>query len=204
MKAEQISKVVIAGSRWIPVERALEEIAEAIIATGWRPDVVIHGGNAGFNEETGELIGVDQAADIWARNHGCDALQRLPDWHRLGRRAGPARNDEMAAIGDAAIAIWDGISRGTIDLVNRMRKRGRPVHLRLVAGPIPDAPIRWLQREIMTGREPGSELGWKCVLCDGLHPIDHAGMYCACGAMICCACEKQAWRHAATCGRRLA
>lgn len=35
------------------------------------------------------------------------------DWERLGKAAGPIRNEEMAEIADALIAFWDGQSRVT-------------------------------------------------------------------------------------------
>lgn len=46
------------------------------------------------------------------------------DWQKHGKAAGPIRNSQMAEMGDALIAIWDGRSRGTKDMIDKARRRG--------------------------------------------------------------------------------
>ena len=49
------------------------------------------------------------------------------DWNRLGRAAGPIRNEEMAEVSDALIAFWDGKSRGTKSMIEIARRKGLQV-----------------------------------------------------------------------------
>lgn len=41
------------------------------------------------------------------------------NWKKFGRSAGPIRNREMANAADAVLAVWDGESRGTNDMINQ-------------------------------------------------------------------------------------
>lgn len=60
-------------------------------------------------------------------------VKRFPaDWDRHGRAAGPIRNCQMAQYADALIAIWDGKSRGTKNMIDEMNKCGKPVLIRRV------------------------------------------------------------------------
>ena len=71
--------------------------------------------------------GVDSIAELWANNHGIH-VQRFPaDWKQFGMKAGPIRNAKMAEYADRLIAIWDGKSRGTKDMIERMKTLGKPV-----------------------------------------------------------------------------
>lgn len=51
------------------------------------------------------------------------------DWGRFGRAAGSYRNAEMAEYADAAIILWDGESRGTLDMIDKMRRAGKPCEI---------------------------------------------------------------------------
>ena len=75
---------------------------------------------------TGGASGVDAIAHTIAREHGLPTRVFPADW-RLGRRAGPLRNKQMAEEGDALLAIWDGASRGTKNMIDEMRALGKPV-----------------------------------------------------------------------------
>ena len=47
------------------------------------------------------------------------------DWSK-GKPAGPFRNRQMAYYADALVAIWDGKSRGTRDMIRKAHERGLP------------------------------------------------------------------------------
>ncbi len=47
-----------------------------------------------------------------------------PDWTRFRRGAGLVRNREMSEYPDAAIIFWDGVSRGTSDIINHCKNNG--------------------------------------------------------------------------------
>ena len=48
----------------------------------------------------------------------------IPNWGVLGKRAGFVRNTEMANYGDALLAFWDGVSRGTKNMIDTATRKG--------------------------------------------------------------------------------
>lgn len=76
----------------------------------------------------GGAIGPDTWSRQWAEETGVSFREFQPDWKKYGRNsAGFRRNEEMAEAGDALLAVWDGISRGTDHMISAMRRRGKPV-----------------------------------------------------------------------------
>ena len=51
-----------------------------------------------------------------------------------GKRAGVRRNEEMADMADALIAIWDGSSPGTKHMIEVARRRGLKIYVHNVTG----------------------------------------------------------------------
>lgn len=103
--------VIIAGSRDITDYGIL---SHAISASGFPISSVI----------SGAARGVDQLGERWAKEHGIPVLRMPAEWNRYGRSAGYRRNEDMASIGDALIAIWDGKSSGTRHMIETARKAG--------------------------------------------------------------------------------
>lgn len=81
----------------------------------------------------GKQRGVDTLAENWARLNGLPVLEFPADWNRYGVRAGHLRNADMAQRADALIAIWNGRSPGTKNMIEQMQKRGKPVFIYRVA-----------------------------------------------------------------------
>lgn len=109
-------KVIIAGSRSITDYTALQyAIAQSVFSI---KEVV-----------SGCARGVDSLGERWASENGIDISWFPANWGRFGRAAGHYRNSEMAAYADAAIILWDGESRGTLDMIDRMRRAGKPVEI---------------------------------------------------------------------------
>lgn len=50
------------------------------------------------------------------------------DWNRLGKKAGPLRNKQMAEYGDSLLLIWDGKSKGSASMKKEMLKLKKPVY----------------------------------------------------------------------------
>jgi len=112
-------KVIIAGSRtltyWKDVEEAVEE-------SGFKISQVVSGGAAG----------VDANGEAWAARRNIPVKVFYPDWDTYGKSAGPMRNQQMASYADALIAVWDGKSRGTRDMIKRANVCGLRVYVKLV------------------------------------------------------------------------
>lgn len=71
----------------------------------------------------GEARGADTLGKRYAQERGIPVQSFPADWDSYGKRAGYLRNEEMARHADALIAFWDGMSRGTgnmIEIANRM------------------------------------------------------------------------------------
>lgn len=109
-------KVVIAGSRSITdyalVERAVEE-------SGFDVTVVL----------SGTANGVDKLGERWAQEHDIPTERFPAEWDKYGRSAGPIRNKQMVEYADGLIAVWDGESRGTANIMNLATDAGLPIHV---------------------------------------------------------------------------
>lgn len=109
-------KTVIAGSREIPL------VVFDIIMGQYDADCI-------SEVVSGGAIGVDTFGELWAAEHEVP-IKRMPaDWPRWGRAAGFYRNVDMAEYCDQAIIIWDGESKGTLHMIDIMRKLGKPFYL---------------------------------------------------------------------------
>ena len=111
-------RVIIAGSRTIS-DPAL--VDQAVADSGFEVTVVLSGGAAG----------VDRLGEDWAARNGVP-IERYPaQWDLYGKRAGKIRNQQMAEAAEGLIAIWDGSSRGTFDMLDRASVLGLKVHILL-------------------------------------------------------------------------
>ena len=109
-------KVIIAGSRGI-TEYSI--IAKAIADSMFNINSVI----------SGCARGIDVLGEKWAKENDIK-LERYPaQWDKYGKSAGYRRNEQMAEVADALIAIWDGESKGTKHMIDIMVNLGKRVHI---------------------------------------------------------------------------
>lgn len=114
-------KVIIAGSRTV-TNRVI--VQNAVQLAKFDITEVVSGG----------CRGVDALGEVVAKLMGWPIKVMKADWALHGKAAGPIRNREMAAYADALIAVWDGQSRGTENMIDEMRKLGKPVYVYKVEG----------------------------------------------------------------------
>jgi glycerophosphoryl diester phosphodiesterase len=131
-------KTIIAGSRGI--DNALRVVAKAINASGWLMQIT--------EVVSGTARGIDRAGERWAEDNqikiktfpawwndlsGSDGMPVVERTQADGRRynaaAGHNRNQRMAEYADALIAVWDGVSKGTKDMIDRATKEGLKVYV---------------------------------------------------------------------------
>ena len=74
---------------------------------------------------SGGARGVDKLGERAARELGIPVKIFKANWNEYGKRAGMIRNEEMLAYGDALIAIWDGNSRGTGNMIRITKSAGK-------------------------------------------------------------------------------
>lgn len=116
-------KTIIAGSRTITNYFLVKKFIGRVIKQ--------------YNVDISEVVsggakGVDQLGEKWARSYGVPVVHFYltnEDWLLFGNRAGIIRNQQMAEYADVLIAIWDGKSKGTKNMIEEMQKLDKPVYL---------------------------------------------------------------------------
>lgn len=112
-------KVIIAGSRNIEDRLGL---VKAIKQSGFEITEVV----------SGTSRGPDKLGESWARANDIPVKEMPANWGKFGSYAGPLRNSEMAKYADAAIILWDGESRGTLNMIKNMVHLDKPYFIRMV------------------------------------------------------------------------
>lgn len=109
-------RTIIAGTR---EETRYSEVEKAMEECGWTPTIVLSGG----------ARGVDKLGEAWAQAHDLAVVRFPADWKKYKQAAGPIRNREMAENADAVVAVWDGSSPGTFNMIRQARAMGLKVHV---------------------------------------------------------------------------
>lgn len=112
-------KTIVAGTRTIT---DYDLVARSIEGLRWKPTEIVGGG----------AKGVDALGAEWAMNNMIPFKEFPADWVAHGRAAGPIRNAEMAEYAHALLAIWDGKSAGTRDMISQAKKRKLAVEIVVV------------------------------------------------------------------------
>lgn len=112
-------KLIVAGSRTI---QDYATVRQAIIESGfWKRY------KHSLEIVSGAARGVDTLGEQFAANNGL-ICHRLPaDWDTHGKKAGYLRNIQMGEFSDALVAVWDGKSRGTKQMIDWSIKNGLEV-----------------------------------------------------------------------------
>lgn len=115
-------KIIVAGSRNITNQDLVFRVIE----------------NSPFRNKIKEIVhggcrGVDQLSGEWAKRNNIKTKVFLADWDEFGKLAGPIRNRSMAKYvaenKGALIALWDGSSRGTRNMIDRALDYGLSVYV---------------------------------------------------------------------------
>jgi hypothetical protein len=129
-------KLIIAGSRSLDNYTSISKIIEeALREKDWEPAEVV----------CGEASGVDTVGKYWANAKDIPvksfpakwkdlkaggAIVRENKYGKYNARAGFDRNEKMAVYADALLLIWDGVSSGSMDMLDRAKKHNLQVCLR--------------------------------------------------------------------------
>jgi hypothetical protein len=112
-------KVIIAGGRTITDYNL---VLSALRESEFIPTEIV----------SGMAPGVDTLAIQYATENNLPLKEFHADWNQYRRAAGPIRNRVMAEHGEALIAIWDGESRGTKNMIEEATKRGLKVYVKRI------------------------------------------------------------------------
>lgn len=105
-------KLLIVGSRGIVDFDLSPHIPKEV-------DVIISGG----------ADGIDRLAEQYADLHRLSKYILRPRYDLYGRAAPLKRNEQMVAISDAVLIIWDGNSKGTQYTLKYAKKMNKPIML---------------------------------------------------------------------------
>ena len=105
-------KTIIAGSR----TASKREVWNALCQCPWTDEIscVI----------SGCAQGADTIGASWANWKSIPVIEMPADWKSHGRSAGMIRNKAMLDQADALLAIWDGHSPGTKNMIQITTKKG--------------------------------------------------------------------------------
>lgn len=114
-------KLIIAGSRHFEEGLAYAELVKIRITD--------HPMIQATEIVSGKAKGVDSAGEAYADFYGEIPVKEFPaEWDKYGNRAGPIRNNKMAAYADALLLIWDGKSTGSAHMKSAMIALDKPVY----------------------------------------------------------------------------
>ncbi len=123
-------KVCVCGSRtladltpqevWAHVDTSIDEYRrDHGVADSVPVELLIHGGARGIDTISGEA----------AKLFGVPVKVYPAHWFLYGKRAGHLRNMEMAMDADLIVAIWDGESVGTQNMMKFCKKMKKPLYV---------------------------------------------------------------------------
>ena len=99
------NRVIIAGSRNV-IE--YNKVVEAVKKSGFLIGRVV----------SGHANGVDKLGELYGKKNNIPVDVYPANWPEHGKSAGYKRNKEMATNAEALVAIWDGESKGTLNMIN--------------------------------------------------------------------------------------
>lgn len=112
-------RVIVAGGRDF---ENYDVLVEAVDEAPFEITTVVSGG----------ANGADALGKRYALEMNKELIVYEANWKVHGRGAGPARNKKMAENADALIAIWDGQSKGTKNMIDTATKKGLLVYVKRV------------------------------------------------------------------------
>lgn len=113
-------KIIVAGSRAISNYDLVSETIKRFLQD--------HGLTVSDIEiVSGGANGVDRLAERWAIENSAKLSVFKAEWDRFGKSAGMIRNKKMREYANGLIAIWDGYSKGTKNMIMEARSHGLTV-----------------------------------------------------------------------------
>lgn len=108
---------IVAGSRTI---NSYSTVKKAIQNAPFEIEVLL----------SGTAEGVDNLAEDWATNEEIPIQSYDPDDYQDSPRPAPIeRNQQMALDAEALIAVWNGTSNGTEDMIERAQNEDLQIHI---------------------------------------------------------------------------
>lgn len=111
-------KVIVAGSRLMFQYKIVEKTLNKVFKGENKEDIEIVQGGA---------KGADALGKLYAEKYNIDCKEFSANWDLHGKAAGILRNQEMADYSNTCVVFWDGISRGSRNMIETAKKKGLKV-----------------------------------------------------------------------------
>jgi hypothetical protein len=108
-------EIIIAGGRDFEDYSLLKVILDKLLSKTDYEDITIFSGKA---------RGADSLGERYANQHGIKVKEFKADWKGLGKKAGILRNIQMGDEASHAVILWDGLSRGSRQMLDYATKKG--------------------------------------------------------------------------------
>ena len=106
-------RVIVAGGREFNNYELLKSSCDRILIRQTNIEIV-----------SGKALGADKLGEDYAKEKGYKIKEFPADWIKYKKGAGPIRNKQMAEYADELIAFWDGLSKGTKNMIELAKKHG--------------------------------------------------------------------------------
>lgn len=101
--------LAVCGSRTINDYEEFEQTMLDFLAWFDKPFMFVHGA---------AKLGIDAMVQKFADDRDWKCVTFEADWDTYGKSAGYRRNADIREVADYTLAIWDGVSNGTADMIN--------------------------------------------------------------------------------------
>jgi len=109
-------KLIIAGTRTFGNYKLLKESVLKNINISDIEEIV-----------SGTAKGADSLGELFAFENDIPVKRFPANWEKYGKSAGYRRNVEMAEYGDTLLAFWNGVSKGTLHMINIAKNKNLKV-----------------------------------------------------------------------------
>lgn len=82
---------------------------------------------------SGGAAGIDRCAEAFARKNGIPFKKFLPDYRRYQKGAPLKRNELIIDYADEVLALWDGSSRGTKNVIEVCKRKNKTLRLYIIS-----------------------------------------------------------------------
>lgn len=109
-------KLIIAGSRTLSINP--QQIQWLVERFDLKPTEIVCGG----------AKGIDYCGSEYGYMYNIPVRDFPANWDLYGKRAGHVRNSKMAAYGNVLLLIWDGKSKGSMNMKENMVSLNKPIY----------------------------------------------------------------------------
>lgn len=106
-------KIAVVGSRGLTQDFVY--VGLFCVLDALKPTEIVSGG----------AIGPDRMGERYAKEKGIPCTVFKPDWNKHGNSAGILRNQDIVDASDMVVAVWDGLSKGTKNVLERAEAAGK-------------------------------------------------------------------------------